>query len=278
MSKVEVKELINLLIKLNDKYNEDKEGIRKSFVGLVTPEWYYSDSYTIELNFIDWKTLDNCDSIQHWIKKFNLERIVDYQDHFEKSFSSWYQPYHFFFESKWGIHIRSDAILRIAKKFYKYCPNTFQNISESVKKAFLYFYFHHQYHNIIENSTSHMEIKYSKPNIYQKYYFNIYSKAFHSSDCLEEILANKYMIERMIEFNIEKEFLIKELKSLKELQNDKNNKIKYLLEEKLIKQIHIDSQNFSKNDFDYTIQLINIKNNYQNEIPIWIHNSAKPLH
>jgi hypothetical protein len=282
INKIHVKELINLLIKLQNKFNEeDKIAIRKLFVGLVTPEWYYSDSYTIEFNSIDWKKLDNYDFIQNWIKKFNLERIVDYEDRFEKSFSSWYQPYHFFSESKWGTHIRSDAILRIAKKFYKYCPNIEKNLSESIKTGFLYVYFHHQYHNIIENSATLMEIKYNNPNIYQKYYLNFYSKALHSINCIEEILANEYMIRRMIEFNIDKEFLINGFQYLQEFQNFDNNndETKYLLEEKLINQIYSDSIKSSKKDLDQVIKLINIKNNnYQNEIPIWLHNTPKPLH
>jgi hypothetical protein len=279
MNKIHVKELINLLIKLQNKGNqEDKVVIRKLFVGLVTPEWYYSDSYAIEFYSIDWKKLDDYDFIQNWIKKFNLEKIVDYEDRFEKSFSSWYQPYHFFSESKWGMHVRSDAILRIAKKFYKYCPNKIQNTDDSVKAAFLYIYFHYQYHNIIENYSTMMEIKYDSPDIYQKYYLNIYSKTLHSSYCLEEILANEHMIRNMIEFNMDKEFLINDLKHLQGSNNINHDELNYLLEEKLLKQIDGDLINPSKNDLDHNIKLINIKNNYQNEIPIWLHNTPKPLH
>lgn len=267
-----IKELINSLIKLNSKSKEDDDlVIRKLFVGHITPEWYYSDIYRLEFNSTDWKDLKNQDFIKDWIKNFNLEKIIDYEDKFEKSFSSWYQPYHFFFEKKWGIHIRLDVIMRIAKKFFKYCPNTKNNISESVKASFLYVYFHHQYHNIIENSVTIMEIKYNTPNnIYQKYYSNIYSKTLHSSICLEELLANKYMINKMIEFNIDKEFLINELHHLQQSYADYQDNIMYLLEEKLIKQMY--------NNLDYDVNISNMEDNCQNEIPIWLRSNPKPLH
>jgi hypothetical protein len=89
------------------------------------------------------------------------------------------------------------------------------------------------------------------------------------------------MIRRMIEFNIDKEFLINGFQYLQEFQNFDNNndETKYLLEEKLINQIYSDSIKSSKKDLDQVIKLINIKNNnYQNEIPIWLHNTPKPLH
>jgi hypothetical protein len=279
INKTSIKELINLLIELNDKNKkEDKLVIRELFVGFVTPEWYYSDSYMLELNSINWKELDCCDFIKNWVKKFNVEKIKDYEDRFEKSFSSWYQPYHFFFENKWGIHIRSDAILRIAKKFYNYCPNMRENTSESVKASFLYVYFHHHYHNIIENCATIIELKYNNPNLYYKYYSNIYSKTLHSSVCLEELLANEYMVSKMIDVDIDKDFLFNELKHLQRSYPDYKDKTNYLLEEEVIKQICSESINSFKHDFDYNIKITSVQSNYQNEIPVWIHMTPKPLH
>jgi hypothetical protein len=86
------------------------------------------------------------------------------------------------------------------------------------------------------------------------------------------------MIKKMIEFNMDKEFLFKESEYLRESQEISDNENKYLLEEKLLKQIFVESINFSKIDLDYTIKLLNSKGNYQNEIPIWLHNAPKPLH
>jgi hypothetical protein len=258
--------------------DDDKLILRDLFIGLVTPEWYYSDSFKLEFNFIDWKELDSCDFIKNWTIKFNPEKIFDYQDRFEKSFSSWYQPYHFFSEKKWGIHIRSDAILRIAKKFYQDCPNTNQNNIESVKASFLYFYFHYHYHNIIENFATKLELKYNNANIYSKYYLNFYSKTIHSSISLEELLANEHMVSKMSEFNIDKEFLFDELKHLQEFYPDYKQKTVYSLEEKLIKQLYSEPVTSLKNDFDDNIKVTNTERNYQNEIPIWLHTTPKPLH
>jgi hypothetical protein len=124
-----------------------------------------------------------------------------------------------------------------------------------------------------------MEIKYNIPIIYLQYYSEIYSKTLHSSFCLEEFLANIYLIERMKKYNIDKEFLenyILELKINKKTDYFNLNDM-FLLQKKLILQIQNNLSNFYDVTLEQILEYINSENNSQYILPIWIHKTPKPL-
>jgi len=283
MNELSSNELINKLMKIQDeKYDQEKSKLRRIFISIITPEWFYSNSTLLDLNSITWERLEKSKNFMD-ICPTEFDNInTDYEDRFEKSFSSWYQPYHILRENKWGIHIRIDSIKRIAKRFFyhnSYKTSKNNTIINSFKSAFIFIYFHHLFHNLVENITSIMEIKYNIPIIYLQYYSEIYSKTLHSSFCLEEFLANIYLIERMKKYNIDKEFLenyILELKINKKTDYFNLNDM-FLLQKKLILQIQNNLSNFYDVTLEQILEYINSENNSQYILPIWIHKTPKPL-
>ena len=99
---------------------------------IITPEWYYSESTRIFEN-----SIINLDSIlkSQLINKLSLIKpnypydTIKRDTIFEKSFCSWYQPYHVASQKKWGIHLRLSSWMKIALKIRDELPEFNSNFN-----------------------------------------------------------------------------------------------------------------------------------------------------
>ena len=266
---------------------------------IITPEWHYSDSFQIFDNNIqiNWDNLGGeFDLIKTMIN--SLEKKATIPDdaiivgaEFERSFCSWYQPYHYLPRQKWGVHLRYDSWMRVAAHFYHNCPSLLGRKLDSIKSAFLYLYVHELFHNSVENAASIMEILLGKPHIYAKYYSEVYSNVFNSSNCIEEALSNGYLFLWAEECcHINRDFLKDELLKQGPGYHDfikyssssgsssnlsKGNRI-------LLSQIRHGDLNPATTAYDPIEQLIDISNPIQYSsiynVPIWLHRKPKPVY
>lgn len=256
---------------------------------LITPEWHYSDSLKLSNDTrINWEDLGRTDLVKGMVG--SLEGILVSDDamtvggEFERSFCSWYQPYHFLPRQKWGVHLRQDSWLRIAAFLYRNCPSTADRKLDSIKSAFLYLYVHELFHSIVENAASVMEILLSKSKVYTDYYSNIYSTVFNSSNCIEEALGNGYLFLWAEECHIDREYLrnhlLKQGPGYRDFirYHDLPNFSKGT--RMLLAQIRYG--NLNTNEYDPIEQLVDIPNPIQYSsiynIPIWLHQKPKPVH
>jgi hypothetical protein len=282
-------DIIEAIDKLYD-HGAENTSSHNPVSALISPEWHYSDSLLVLNNTpINWEGLERFEIAKGMVE--SLEKTLVSDDdimtvgaEFEKSFCSWYQPYHFLPRQKWGVHLRQDSWLRIAAIFYQNCPSTAGRKLDSIKSGFLYLYVHTLLHNIVENAASIMEILLAKSRIYTDYYSNVYSNVFNSSNCMEEALSNGYLFLWAEECHIDIEFLRNHL--LKQGPGYQEF-IRY-----------DDSLNFSKGtrmllsqilhgtlsatEYAPVEQLIDnpnpIKYSSVYKIPIWLHHKPKPVH
>jgi hypothetical protein len=287
--KIISEDIINAIDRLqNNEQNKDSEleqKLHKSILGLITPEWYYSNTFKIFDNVsINWDNLEDFELIQNMAKNINKIAIDGMREEiFEKTFCGWYQPYHHLPRIKWGIHIRYDSWMRIAAKLNTSCPSLIKKNLASVKAAFLYLFIHLLFHYIIENASSMIEIISGKPHIYKKYYINVYARVFNSSDCIEESLANRYLFGQSQVCHIDKQYLKKNL--LKQ-DNGYREFVNYLNSNFLKgnRQLMLQIKNgyINPTDDEPLEHIVNVSNladySRNNRIPIWLHYKAKPLH
>jgi hypothetical protein len=274
---------IDLLYALDNQKTESHNPVSE----LITPEWHYSDSSQILDNVqINWDNLGEFELIKTMTDTLENATISDaiVGAEFERSFCSWYQPYHYLPRQKWGVHLRYDSWMRVAALFYYSCPSAVGRKLDSIKSAFLYLYAHELFHNIVENAASVMEIVLSgKSHIYRKYYSDVYSEVFNSSNCIEEALSNGYLFLWAEECHINRDFLKGELLKQGPGYGDfvqyeganfsKGNRI-------LLSQIR--HGNLKPITYDPVEQLIDIQNpiRYSSiyNIQIWLHRKARPVY
>src|SRR5215203_2212278 len=91
--------LINDIINLN-KLTDNKHMISEELLSeIITPEWYYSDSERIFANIkISWDSLLQSEFTNNISLNVNRFTIMRRDIVFEKSFCTWYQPYHYYQE------------------------------------------------------------------------------------------------------------------------------------------------------------------------------------
>ena len=253
-------------------------------VKLITPEWYYADCLAI-FNDIDivWDNLERVDLIQNIADTLKETRLNTGSYSFEASFCSWYQPYHYTPRIKWGVHIRYSSWLGIAALFNQDCPHLVSNPLASVKAAFFYLFMHSLFHYLTECAASTLEIILQDPSIYTNYQSSIYEAVFNSHDCLEESLANTYLLARSDVCHIERTYLEEMLLKqgpgysdfLKYVEPKFNTGAR-----RLISQIRSGKLN---PPLDVPIeQIMNISSSvdypHNHNIPIWLHKRAIALH
>lgn len=253
-------------------------------VKLITPEWYYADSLAI-FNDIDivWDNLERAEIIQNIADNLKETRLDTENFGFEASFCSWYQPYHYTPRIKWGIHIRYSSWLGIAALFNHDCPNLVSNAIASVKAAFFYLFMHSIFHYLTECAASTLEIILQDPYIYSNYQSSIYEAVFNSHDCLEESLANTYLLARSDVCHIERAYLEEMLLKQGPGYSDFLKYVEPMFKlgaRRLISQIHSGKLN---PPFDVPIeQIMNISSSadypHNHNIPIWLHKRAIALH
>jgi hypothetical protein len=183
--------------------------------------------------------------------------------------------------------------MRVAAHFYHNCPSIMGRKLDSIKSAFLYLYVHELFHNSVENAASVMEILLGKPHIYTKYYSEVYSNVFNTSNCIEEALSNGYLFLWAEECcHIDRNFLKDEL--LLKQGPGYHDFIKYISSNGdgsssnlskgnriLLSQIRYGDLNPTTN-YDPIEQLIDISNPIQYSsiynVPIWLHRKPKPVY
>ena len=277
--------LINDIINLN-KLTDNKHMISEELLSeIITPEWYYSDSQRIFENIkINWDSLLQSEFTNTISLNLNRFTIMRRDIVFEKSFCTWYQPYHLLPRTKWGIHIRFSSWMKVSSQLYKECPHLISKLNESIVAAFLYLYFHGAFHYIVENAISTMELSTSNPLFYSDYYIHNYLKTFNTSDCIEESLANAYLYKNASECRIDKEYLKNELINqgdayadfLKYIDNNFFDGCHELI--MLIKDKHDDLLDYEFKNFEHFFKPKSLEFMLQNQIPIWLHHSPKPIH
>jgi hypothetical protein len=250
---------------------------------IVTPQWYYSQSYRIlENKIVNSYNLDQDDLI-HQISKIisNVDTTVKIGINFEKSFSSWYQSYHFNPKGKWGIHIRRDSLTVAAARFIKEGMLLSVQPIDAVKAAFFYLYNHTIFHHVIENAASLVEILLGNPFKYLTYLSNIYTQVFNSTLCIEESLANTYLLSKADSSFLDRRGLMAHLMKQgpgygdfsKYLNSDlaKGSRV-------LISQIiHGSLESTSTDPLEQIIHFSELATCAStSHIPVWIHDEPKP--
>ena len=120
---------------------------------------------------------------------------------------AWYQPIHFF-AYEWGIYIREDCLIKLAKSISSYVdPGALsflgvQLFSKSVlRAAFQAFYLHEHFHHKVESFGIRLHVSQGLRSKYLPYKKNVYRPNLYSDLCLEEALANADSYRRLDEFS-----------------------------------------------------------------------------
>lgn len=116
---------------------------------------------------------------------------------------AWYCPIHYF-GSSWGIYIREDCILSIAKDIacevdwgkVKLSHHMIQ--AELLRCAFYVFFLHEQFHHKVESLGFRLLVS-TATDRYRPYKSKVYRPSYLSKDCLEESLANADSYKRLSE-------------------------------------------------------------------------------
>jgi hypothetical protein len=266
-----------------DKLNDTRSGINSEdeinpLVSIITPEWYNSDSRRILKNRdVNWDSLYR-DDLKYFRTKLYKSSLENYDQAFEKSFDSWYQPYHYLPRTKWGIHIRHDSWMRTAYVFSHHCPSLLSKDFDSLKAGFLYLFTHMLFHYLTENAASVLEIIIKEPHIYKKYISNTYSKKFNRYSCIEEALANAYLFRKSEEFHINRKFLKDSLLS----QGNGYRRFAEYLDSNFYRGIRclISQMRYGSQTYGEPIeQILDISNPidmvHGHRVPIWLHFKPK---
>lgn len=113
---------------------------------------------------------------------------------------AWYQPIHFH-GYDWGIFIRQDCLLRLARKIrielLKSCPsavsqNRLFQAKAFLRGAFTAYYHHEVYHHKTECFGLRLHVI-QKKSSYLPYYSQVYMPNRGTDDQLEEAIANAFM-------------------------------------------------------------------------------------
>jgi HicA toxin of bacterial toxin-antitoxin, len=116
---------------------------------------------------------------------------------------AWYCPIHFFGHG-WGIYIRENCILSHAAYIASFVPWKRVHLpaqliaKQLLRSAFYAFFLHEQFHHKVESFGFRLLVS-TNTDRYRPYKFNVYSKSFGTSDCLEESLANAESYRRLNE-------------------------------------------------------------------------------
>ena len=120
---------------------------------------------------------------------------------------AWYKPIHYFAHD-WGIYIREDCIINLAKAISSYVDTRAlsslgpQLFAKSViRAAFQAFYLHEHFHHKVESFGIRLHISQGLPSKYLRYKTNVYRPTLYTDSCLEEALANADSYRRLSEFS-----------------------------------------------------------------------------
>lgn len=119
---------------------------------------------------------------------------------------AWYCPVHFF-GNGWGIYIRENCIFSVASLIA--LEVNWRDVRDPIgrapliaqqllRSAFYVLYLHEQFHHKVESLGFRLLIT-TGTDRYRLYKRNVYRRAYLSSDCLEESLANAESYRRLVE-------------------------------------------------------------------------------
>lgn len=116
---------------------------------------------------------------------------------------AWYCPVHFFGHG-WGIYIRESCILSHALDIATFVDWRDVHVPhwdiarQLLGSAFYVFFLHEQFHHKVESLGLRLLIS-TASDRYRPYKANVYRRAFSTSDCIEESLANAESYRRLNE-------------------------------------------------------------------------------
>jgi hypothetical protein len=143
---------------------------------------------------------------------------------------------------------------------------------------------HELFHHIVENGTSIMEIVLQNSEIYTSYISSVYAQVFNSHECLEESLANSFLLTASDICHIEKRYLEDELLNQGPGYNDF---VHYIEPSKFRKGVRRLISQIRTGKLHPPVELpieqvMNISNPIDylhiSNVPIWIHKRANPIH
>lgn len=113
---------------------------------------------------------------------------------------AWYQPIHFF-AYDWGIFVREDCMLSLAKRIARRADWTRVNADKMryrfalaptfIRAAFLVLYYHEHFHHRVECLGLRLHVVLQRPR-YPNYTTSVYKASRGTDDLLEEALANAH--------------------------------------------------------------------------------------
>jgi hypothetical protein len=185
----------DIILSLNN-LELNKENYRDPLVKIVGKDDYYSEAERIELTEIRWEDINILYEGETPISPSEETSNINVREDWSRFIfeeCAWYKSFHYSL-SDWGIHIKEQCWLEIARKFFRH--KQFPNFLECIKSAFFFVFLHELFHYINDLAAARMEIITRNPSFYLNYSNNVYAKTFLSSDCIEEALANRYLYGR----------------------------------------------------------------------------------
>jgi len=183
---------------------EDVERIPWEIIELIfrkkeKEESYFEDEQEI-IGILDQKPLPERDRSREW----------DQPDIFERC--AWYQSHHFW-PRFYGIFIREDCIVNVARELYHIDDIVFRRCNfkcawePAYISALALLFAHELYHFNIDLVSTYLESIIQDPMTYIDYFNNYYSPNFRTSNCIEESLANRYVYGRYQYLKLERSTL-----------------------------------------------------------------------
>jgi hypothetical protein len=130
---------------------------------------------------------------------------------------AWYQAFHFYGPTDWGIYIKQDCVLRAPKEFIRYVPKHLRGtydprgwFNRFAAAAMFAYYLHEHYHHCVESLGFRLQVVLGR-SCYVPYKLNVYRvlKAaagggalppqWNPDDQIEEALANANSYRRLSE-------------------------------------------------------------------------------
>jgi len=105
---------------------------------------------------------------------------------------AWYVSFHQ--SRKWGIYLRVRGLSYLSNFFIT--KNNLNDINERIKRAFEVLFYHEFFHFLTDIVSAHMEMVYKKA-LYNDYLDFLKSSTTPNSLCIEEALANAYILRRI---------------------------------------------------------------------------------
>ncbi|MFW6009481.1 MAG: hypothetical protein ACOCP8_09485 [archaeon] len=178
-------------------------------------------------------------NIDFIIKEDILNKIPTFDNSIEECGTesiAFYAPYHFYGDN-FGIYIKSRQFLSLFKNII---TKTSLNLKKAREFALDILLTHERFHYIVELYATILE-HYTKKNIYENYNYKFYVKNFRTKDCIEETLANYFILQNnpylnMGKFNFLHSFFDRQpegYKQAKKLNIINKDKFYYRLEKQI---------------------------------------------